>query len=125
MQTMKATSIPRPMTSSSGRTLVLYVRVDCHLCETMHRELLTWQTHLGFGLNVIDIDDSAELVERFDYKVPVLTEGAVEICHHFLDEDMLRAHFDDPLQEPMGSEAGQIRCDIERLEAFQRELDRG
>ena len=82
----------RTMTSNQP-VLVLYVRADCHLCQEMHRELLPWCDKLGFALEVVDIDASAALVERFDYKVPVLCEGDEEICHHFLDEDMLLEHF--------------------------------
>ena len=75
--------------TSDVRSLVLYVRVDCHLCREMHSELLPWRDRLGFGLKVIDIETSAALVEHYDYKVPVLCEGEEEICHHFLDEDIL------------------------------------
>ena len=79
--------------TTNERILILYVRVDCHLCQEMHGELLPWCDKLGFGLEVVDIDRSEALVERYDYKVPVLCEGEVEICHHFLDEDMLLQHF--------------------------------
>ena len=79
--------------TTNERILVLYVRVDCHLCREMHTALLPWCDKLGFGLEVVDIDRSEALVERYDYKVPVLCEGDLEICHHFLDEDMLLQHF--------------------------------
>ena len=75
------------------KQLVLYVRVDCHLCQEMYTELVTWVDKLGFELEVADIDANTALVERFDYKVPVLCEEDEEICHHFLDEDMLLQHF--------------------------------
>ena len=71
---------------------MLYVRVDCHLCEEMYADLIRWLERLGFGLQVVDIDASETLVERFDHKVPVLCEGDEEICHHFLDEEMLLQH---------------------------------
>lgn len=79
--------------STDGRGLVLYVRIDCHLCHAMHDDLLAWGEKLGFGLEIIDIDSDPWLVEQYDYKVPVLCEGEFEICHHFLDEDMLLEHF--------------------------------
>lgn len=75
------------------RTLVLFVRVDCHLCQAMHGELLPWVNKLGFRLEISDIDNDTSLRERYDHKVPVLCEGETEICHHFLDEDMLLEHF--------------------------------
>ena len=75
------------------RSLILYVRVDCHLCQAMHGELLPWCGKLGFGLEIVDIDRSDDLVVRYDHKVPVLCEGNQEICHYFLDETMLLQHF--------------------------------
>ena len=78
------------------RELVLYERAECHLCREMHAELIPWQQRLGFSLRLVDIDASAALVERYGHKVPVLVDGEVEICHYFLDEDMLREHFGTP-----------------------------
>ena len=37
----------------------------------------------------VDIDRDAELVRRYDAKVPVLCKGHSEICHYFLDEKAL------------------------------------
>ena len=75
------------------RTLCLYLRQHCSLCEEMVRELVPWRKRLGFQLKVVDIDADDVLKARFDYKVPVLAEGDEEICHHFLDEYMLQLHF--------------------------------
>ncbi|MBD3670569.1 MAG: glutaredoxin family protein [Gammaproteobacteria bacterium] len=73
--------------------LTLYMRAGCHLCEEMHQALLPWQGRLGFSLELVDIDASANLVERFNTLVPVLMSGDTEICHYFLDEKALQDHF--------------------------------
>jgi len=79
------------------RTLTLYIRINCHLCDEMRNDLLPWSTRLGFQLTVKDIDEDEKLIEQYQYKIPVLTEQAAEICHFFLDEEMLQKHFSDRL----------------------------
>jgi hypothetical protein len=69
--------------------LILYVRRDCHLCAEMHRELLAFASPLPFTVALVDIDGDADLVARYDHKVPVLVGGGEEICHYFLDEPQL------------------------------------
>ena len=59
----------------------------------MHKALLPYQQHYGFGLELIDVDSDARLEHRFDELVPVLMAGEEEICHHFLDETALRDYF--------------------------------
>jgi len=75
----------------SARTLTLYSREGCHLCEEMRAELEPWRERLGFRLEVVDVDADPSLAARLGHKVPVLAEGESEICHHFLDEDALRS----------------------------------
>lgn len=67
--------------------LKLYGRSYCHLCEEMARALRA----LGVEFDEIDVDADAALVERFDQRVPVLTDaGGREICHYRLDQAALR-----------------------------------
>ena len=47
---------------------------------------------LAFEMEVIDIDQHSALEEEWGDKVPVLMEGAAEICHYFLDEVALAEH---------------------------------
>ena len=70
--------------------LTLYYREGCHLCETMLQALGGLQSHLGFELQLVDIDRDPQLVQRYDEWVPVLCYGEQEICHYHLDETALR-----------------------------------
>jgi len=46
---------------------------------------------LGVEFDEIDVDADAALLERFDQRVPVLTDpGGREICHYHLDQAALR-----------------------------------
>ena len=46
-----------------------------------------------FSVNVVDVDEDPQLVERFDELVPVLFADLdqPELCHYFLDEGKVRA----------------------------------
>lgn len=72
--------------------LILYARPECGLCQDLEQELRAFQTELGFGLSVVDIDRDPALVERWGTRVPVLTtaDGRL-ICEYFLDPMALRA----------------------------------
>ncbi len=69
--------------------LTLYHRYGCHLCEQMLQRLQVLQPLHGFELRVVDVDASAQWVDRYDDKVPVLTLAEREICRYRLDESAL------------------------------------
>lgn len=72
--------------------LSLYGRGYCHLCEDMLAALEPLGAQLGFEVEVIDVDSSAELERRYGERVPVLAHDGVEICHYFLDSRALTAY---------------------------------
>lgn len=60
----------------------------------MHRELLDARGTYTFELDVLDIDSSEALIQRYNHKVPVLTDVEdEEICHYFLDHKALQGYF--------------------------------
>ena len=66
----------------------------CHLCHDLLTALAPLQDELEFSVRVVDLDtDAPELEEVWGEKVPVLLDGDVELCHYFLDEPAVRAHF--------------------------------
>ncbi|MDA0224889.1 MAG: glutaredoxin family protein [Proteobacteria bacterium] len=71
--------------------LLLYGRGWCHLCEDMVVALRALQDELGFGFEILDVDDDPVLEARFGERVPVLVAAdGGEICHYHLDEAALR-----------------------------------
>jgi hypothetical protein len=54
-------------------TVILYTRAGCHLCETAEQHLRHEQNRFGFALQLIDVDTSADLVERYGEWIPVVT----------------------------------------------------
>jgi glutaredoxin len=69
--------------------LILYYREGCHLCEAMLQALRGLQLRLGYQLQLVDVDCNPELRRRYDEWVPVLYLGEREVCHYYLDEQLL------------------------------------
>ncbi|MGF1547400.1 MAG: glutaredoxin family protein [Thiotrichales bacterium] len=74
----------------STATLTVYSRGGCHLCEALLDELALLRTQLDFRVEVVDIDTSSALRQRFNADVPVLTYADRIICRHFLDPEQVR-----------------------------------
>ncbi|SCZ59524.1 glutaredoxin family protein [Thiohalomonas denitrificans] len=74
-------------------TLTAYLRSGCSLCEAMVYELAPLQQRYGFRIEAVDIDVSPELVSRYGERVPVLAGPDGELCHYFLDPDVLHRYF--------------------------------
>ena len=79
--------------------LTVFVRRGCHLCTDMVQALERLRPELGFEYSQVDIDQNPDLLRQYDTRVPVLVAGDTEICYYFLEEQRLRAHF----QENSGS----------------------
>ena len=72
--------------------LVLYGRAYCHLCDDMIQSLESLRDSLDFSLKIVDVDADPQLEARHGEWVPVLMDAdGEEICHYFLDIDVLRA----------------------------------
>ncbi|MCP5157575.1 MAG: glutaredoxin family protein [Ectothiorhodospiraceae bacterium] len=70
--------------------LVLYGRAECHLCVEMWAELEAARARHAADLSWVEVDDDPAIAERYGPRVPVLVLDEEEVCHYFLDEDMLR-----------------------------------
>jgi hypothetical protein len=71
--------------------LTVLSRNYCHLCEEMVAALKQLQGRYSFAIDVVDIDRHPELEERWGDKVPVLLDGERELCHYFLDLEVVDA----------------------------------
>tara|TARA_B110000503_G_scaffold109272_1_gene163406 strand:- start:261 stop:500 length:240 start_codon:yes stop_codon:yes gene_type:complete len=73
----------------------LFTTLGCHLCEQAH-ELLLSLTGQGMELRIelIEIVDSAELMDRYGITIPVIQVEDREICWPF-SIDELRAFLEN------------------------------
>lgn len=67
------------------RELTLIERVGCALCEDMAIEVQRRLAHSGVRLKRVNIDEDPQLLARYDWEVPLLFAGEVEICRHRLN----------------------------------------
>ena len=75
--------------------LTLYSRLGCHLCEDMQNLLPAYLENAGLSLDIIYIDDNADLEQEYGTLVPVLKAGNREICHYFLDVKALQQYISE------------------------------
>ena len=71
--------------------LTVLSRGYCHLCEEFIAGLKRFQGRYDFEVEVVDVDSDPGLEERWGDKVPVLLDGERELCHYFLDHDVVDA----------------------------------
>ena len=65
------------------KKLKLYSRIECPLCEYAEELLL----EAGIAYELVDIDDSADLITRYHVRIPVLANGDTELNWPFTAED--------------------------------------
>lgn len=75
-----------------GRSLTLYGRRYCHLCDDMAAALAPLAAEWGFEVVYVDVDADPALDSAYGSDVPVLAHGGTELCRHFLDPGSVRAY---------------------------------
>jgi len=71
--------------------LTLLSREYCHLCEEMLAALRQFQGRYDFEVVVVDVDGDPALEQKWGDKVPVLLDGERELCHYYLDVEVVDA----------------------------------
>ncbi len=71
------------------RTVVLYGRTGCHLCDDARAGLLRLAARRPFRLREVDIEADPALLRRYLERIPVICVDGEEICELFLDEEAL------------------------------------
>jgi hypothetical protein len=73
------------------RTLILYSRPECHLCEALTAELLPLLAGRA-TVRVVDVGETVALERRYGLRIPVLVDGDVEISGYPLDRERVERH---------------------------------
>jgi glutaredoxin-like protein DUF836 len=74
------------------RTLILYSRPECHLCELLAAELAPLLRGRA-ALKHVDVGEDPELERRYGLRVPVLVAGETELSSYPLDRERLERFF--------------------------------
>jgi hypothetical protein len=71
------------------RTVTLYGRSGCHLCDDARYVLRQIQASRPFVLREVDIETDDELFKRYLERIPVIALDGEELWDHFVDEEAL------------------------------------
>jgi glutaredoxin len=72
------------------RTVVLYGRPDCHLCDDARAALERVRAELPFALVERDIEQDERLLRAYLERIPVVALDGEELFDFFVDEAELR-----------------------------------
>ena len=72
------------------RTVTLYARAGCHLCDEARAALERIRAATPFALEEIDIESDDALLARYLERVPVVALDGRELFEYFVDERLLR-----------------------------------
>jgi glutaredoxin len=72
------------------RTITLYGRPGCHLCDDARAILERVRVELPFELVDVDIETDDALHARYLVRIPVVELDGEELFEHFVDEGELR-----------------------------------
>jgi glutaredoxin len=81
-----------------SREVILYTRRQCGLCDETAAELRRLRDELRFELRELDIDEDADLRERYNDVVPVVAVGERVIAHAPVDTAALRKSLIDEIR---------------------------
>ena len=73
------------------RTVTLYTRPGCHLCDDAREAIGRVRAHAHFGLVEIDIESDDALHRAYLERIPVVALDGQELFDHFVDEATLAA----------------------------------
>ena len=73
------------------RTVTLYGRPGCHLCDEARAELQALRADAAFELEEVDIEGDPALHARYLERIPVIALDGEELSDFFVDEADLLA----------------------------------
>jgi glutaredoxin len=73
------------------RTVTLYGREGCHLCDDARAVLERIRLDRPFALEEVDIESDPALHARYLERIPVIALDGDELSDHFVDEAQLVA----------------------------------
>lgn len=65
--------------------VTIYTRPGCHLCEEAKKIILASGCADEFEIEEVNIDENAELYERYKYDIPVILINGVKAFKHRVD----------------------------------------
>ena len=82
------------------RSVVIYGRDGCCLCEQALELLERVRATRPFALEQCDIESDEQLFAAYLERIPVVTIDGVEVFEFFVDESELERRLDEPAPDP-------------------------
>lgn len=76
------------------KTLTLYSRPGCDLCDELKVEVAAMLGSRPITIETVDISDDPGLERRFGVRIPVLADGETELSAYPLDRARIAAWLD-------------------------------
>lgn len=89
------------MDEGSSKSLTLYTRHACALCEYLALALDLMAARFHFEYTKVDIDADPALTRRYGLRVPVLLDGETEICAGACDPSTVEAYLTGCRRSPL------------------------
>jgi len=77
------------------RTVTLYTRPGCHLCDDARAAILRVRERADFTITEVDIESDDALHRAYLERIPVVELDGEELFEHFVDEAALAARLRD------------------------------
>lgn len=75
--------------NAAAKSLTLYSRPGCHLCDEMKQQIAPLVRRYGATLREVNIDEDPDLRARYNEEVPVLFVGDRKAAKYYVDLDQL------------------------------------
>jgi glutaredoxin len=69
--------------------ITIYSKPDCHLCDRAKEVIDRCRSKVEFVVEVVDISQNPELLQRYRHDIPVILLDGNEIARHFVQERKL------------------------------------
>lgn len=69
--------------------ITIYSKPDCHLCDRAKEVIEHCRAKVEFAIEVVDISQNPELLQRYRDDIPVILLDGNEIARHFVRERKL------------------------------------
>jgi glutaredoxin len=69
--------------------ITIYSKPDCHLCDRAKEVIERCRVKVEFAIEVVDISQNPELLQRYRDDIPVILLDGNEIARHFVRERKL------------------------------------
>jgi len=70
--------------ASNKAKVIIYSRPGCHLCEEAKQLIVTAGNNDDYTLEEIDIESDPDLLQRYQFDIPVITINGQEAFRHRL-----------------------------------------